>query len=122
MRIKKTEHEEQATVIAWAKWNQHKYPELESLFAVPNQGKRGWYAQRKFKSEGMKAGIPDLCLPCKRGEYGALWIEMKTLDGKVTLPQQRFMKLLMRQGHLAVIAFSSEQAIKVLIDYLEMPV
>lgn len=118
--LPKSEHEEQAAVIEWAAWNKSKYPELELLFAIPNGGHRHKGVAIKLKKEGAKAGVPDLCLPISRANYHSLWLEMKTLKGKTTLPQQRFLKLLNRYGHLAVVCFSAEEAIGFIKQYLEL--
>ena len=40
MQIKKSESQEQQTVMAWAEIMQRRYPELQMLFHVPNEGKR----------------------------------------------------------------------------------
>ena len=89
MRIqKKCEHTEQVAVINWAKLNEGKYPQLRNLFAIPNGGHRHIGTAKKLKAEGVKAGVPDLCLGCQGGEsvvpclgrvkrYGAMFIEMK---------------------------------------------
>jgi hypothetical protein len=66
----------------------------------------------------MKAGVPDLCLPVPRGQFGSLYIELKTLKGKTTLPQKEYLKLLNRFGNLAVVCFSSSDAINIITQYL----
>lgn len=118
--LPRTEHQEQAAVIEWANWNKRKYPELELLFAIPNGGHRHISSAIKLKREGVKAGVPDLCLAVPRGASGCLWIEMKTLKGKTTLPQQRFLKLLNQHGHLAVVCFTADEAIAFIKQYLEL--
>ena len=46
----------------------------------PNEGKRGWNAQRKMKTHGTVAGWPDLELLYKGKMY---FIELKTTKGRV---------------------------------------
>ena len=77
LKIVKTEHQEQCAVIQWARLNQIKYPELETLHAIPNGGLRNLTVARKLKAEGTVSGIPDLHLPIARAVYHSLYIEMK---------------------------------------------
>jgi hypothetical protein len=72
-----SEHQEQAALIRWAAMSEHQHPELRLLFAIPNGGARSKAAAGKLKAEGVRPGIPDLCLPVPRGGYSALYIELK---------------------------------------------
>lgn len=58
-----SESEEQICLFRWAQWACGKYPELKLLFHVPNEGKRSAYTGARMRSEGLRAGVPDLCLP-----------------------------------------------------------
>ena len=51
------------SVMDWARWNQNVHPELELLYHCPNGGSRNKAEAVKLKQMGVKAGIPDLCLP-----------------------------------------------------------
>lgn len=53
------------------------YKDLGKTFAIPNGGKRNVIVAQKMKAEGVRAGIPDLCLPVMRGGYGGMYIELK---------------------------------------------
>ena len=64
----RTEHQEQAALMGWVKKNEHKWGgALRVLYAIPNQGARNpnGDGQRK-RREGMRAGVPDVCLPVAR--------------------------------------------------------
>jgi len=74
---------EQQKVVHWAHKNEDKWPELRLLHAIPNAGKRDQAVGAKLKSQGMKAGVPDLHLPIARGKFHGLWIELKTPAGLV---------------------------------------
>jgi hypothetical protein len=72
-----SESQHQRALIEWARRSRATYPELRMLFAIPNGGKRNPVTAAVLKAEGVLAGVPDLCLPVKRGPYGGLWIELK---------------------------------------------
>ena len=113
-----TEHDEQAAVITWAAFNEGRYPELQLLYAIPNAGKRSIGAARYMQAEGMKSGIPDLCLCCARHGYHGLYIEMKVRGGKLTDNQKRYITLLQEQDYLAIVAWGADEAIKIIEEYL----
>lgn len=60
------------------------HPELQLLYHVPNEGKRTWRTGARLKSEGLKPGVPDLCLPVARGKYHGLYVELKRRDQRAT--------------------------------------
>lgn len=58
-----TEAQEQMTLFSWAAMQSGKYPELNLLYHVPNGGSRHKAEAGRLRAEGVKAGVPDLCLP-----------------------------------------------------------
>ena len=62
-----SEHQEQAALFRWAWFAQVKHPALALLYAIPNGGHRHKAVAARMKAEGVKAGVPDLCLPVARG-------------------------------------------------------
>lgn len=70
-----TEHQHQC---AFIQWFEAQYPNV-LIFAIPNGGQRHIGTARKLKAEGVRAGIPDLCVPKWK-----LWIEMKKIKGKLS--------------------------------------
>ena len=79
---RRSEDTEQMSVMDWARWNQNAHPELELLHHCPNGGSRNKAEAVKLKQMGVKAGIPDLCLPVPMGVYSGLYIEMKYDTGR----------------------------------------
>lgn len=69
---------------------------------------------------GVKAGIPDLCLPVPRGEYSGLYIEMKFEKGRLEESQKKMLRLLTKQGHFCAVCYGAEEAIYVLKQYLSL--
>lgn len=116
------EHEEQATVIAWAGLLSNQHPELDMLFAVPNGARlsKGGYGWRKLEAEGAKKGVPDLLLLVARKGYHGLAIELKYKTNKPTSEQAAWLDRLTEQGYLAVAAWGADEAIEILSEYLEI--
>lgn len=114
-----TEHEHQVTLFSWAALEQHRFPELEFMFAVPNGGKRDPRVAAKLKLEGVRRGVPDVWLPVPRGGYHGLVFEMKSGDNKETAEQKKYLRFLSQQGYLTATCYTWEDA-KVLVEnYLE---
>ena len=87
-----TEAQEQMTLFSWAAMQSGKYPELNLLYHVPNGGSRHKAEAGRLRAEGVKAGVPDLCLPVARGQYHGLYIELKRQRGGWTLFRRRATK------------------------------
>jgi len=133
-----TEHDEQAAVIEWARYHENQYPDLALLHAIPNgawfAGK--WGTAKKMLAEGLKKGVPDLCLPVVRAYppaskeiirflpelpiliHHGLYIEMKTAKGRVRPEQQWWLDRLTEQGYKAVVCRGADEAIAVIKEYL----
>lgn len=115
---KQAEHQEQAAVVAWAKLREERYPALRLLFAVPNAGRRSYAAAAAMKSEGLRAGVPDMLLPVPCGGYSGLAIEMKVKGGRVSDEQQWWLEQLDGYGWLAAVCWSAGEAIELLQKYV----
>ena len=88
-----TEDQEQIALINWARMQEKKYPELRLLFHIPNGGSRGKAEAGRFRAMGVRAGVPDLCLPVPRGGKHGLFVEMKrTKGGGVKIERSRTLK------------------------------
>jgi len=112
------EHQEQKALITWAKFESGRIPELALLFAIPNGGHRNKATAGKLKAEGVKAGVPDLCLPVACGKYHGLFIELKAPKGRVTDDQREWLAALDKQNYGAVVCFGWEHAKTVIETYL----
>lgn len=116
-----TEHGEQVAVIEWSLTKANAYPELVLLYAIPNGGQRAKGVAGKLKAEGVKAGVPDLCLPVARGEYHALYVEMKTKIGRVADKQADWHLALVQQGNRVEVCYGAAAAVRVLEQYIGIP-
>jgi len=114
------ESEEQQLVITWAKWQEKAHPELRWLHAIPNGEWRNIVTARRLIGEGVKKGVPDLCLPVPRGLYHGLYIEMKRLKGSRESDEQKeWLEYLNSAGYLAITCKGADIAINAILDYLK---
>lgn len=114
-----TEEEEQETLFMWAESKTGKFPELELLYHITNEGKRNPITGARLRAQGLKKGFPDICLPVARGGKHALYIEMKrTEGGKVGAEQEKWLRALAAEGNAAYVCFGWIEAAEVIEDYL----
>lgn len=116
---KRSEATEQERLISWAQWQYNKYPELKLLYHVPNGGSRNTLEAANLKRQGVKAGVPDLCLPVARQNFHGLYIEMKWGKNKVTENQSQWLDDLREQGYNAIVCYGADEAIRAIEDYLD---
>jgi hypothetical protein len=115
-----SEASEQMTVIKWADLAANMVPELRLLFHIPNGGAREEREAAKLKAAGVRAGVPDLCLPVARGGRHGLYIELKTKTGRVAPEQAAWLQALDAQGYAVFICYGAGEAIAALARYLGM--
>ena len=115
-----TESQEQETLFRWAELQKGKYPELKLMHHIPNGGKRGKAEAGRFKAEGVKAGVPDICLPVARGGYHGMYIELKrTGRSDVSDAQMEWMAALVDQGYRVKVCKGWEAAAEAVLAYLK---
>lgn len=104
----------QASVVLWARARFEEDPNhfhdldllhcsLSGVPMTPAQAKRA-------KAQGMRPGIPDLCLPVPVGPYHGLYIEMKTEDGRLSEDQKDVTERLALNGYKVVVAYNPCEA------------
>ncbi len=117
----KNELTEQQAVMEWAELQKGKYPELNLLYHIANEGKRSVVNGANLKRAGLKKGVPDLCLPCAKGGYHALYIEMKKdRKSRVSAEQKEWIAKLKAAGNAAEVCYSFEEATDTLKTYLNL--
>lgn len=116
------EHIEQVHLFTWANSMSAQYPVLELLYAIPNGGHRHISVAKKMKAEGVKRGVPDVCLPVPNEALNShgLYIEMKDVNGRLSEHQQEWGRRLRQMGYWVVVCYSAEEAIALLEDYVGM--
>ena len=115
-----TEAQEQTTLFQWAAIMAGKWPELRLCHAIPNGGSRNPIEARHLKEQGVKAGIPDIFLPCARGGFHGLYIEMKRRKGgRVSIEQKKTIIALREQGYRVEVCEGWEKAREVIKEYMD---
>lgn len=112
---------EQETLMQWTAYAMGAYPELKLLYHVPNGGKRNAAEAAHLKRQGVKAGVPDLCLPVPRGKYHGLYIELKAKNNQPTETQIDWLKALAAQGFKTAVCWGFEAARSVIESYMRLP-
>ena len=110
---------EQAALISWARIQAKEIPELVRLYAVPNGGSRHMLEAVNLKRQGVKPGVPDLCLPVPRHGRHGLYIEMKRVKGGTTSKEQKdWIAYLNDAGYVAVVCKGFDEARLAILEYL----
>lgn len=93
------------------------YPDC-IIAAIPNGGDRSASERVRLHSEGVLAGMPDLCVLEPKNGFHGLFIEMKTKAGVVSGKQSSVGLQLNAKGYLCLVSRSAPDAIKIIEDYL----
>jgi hypothetical protein len=118
-----TEHDEQRMLVIWSEMRVKSIPALKLLYAVPNGGFRNKATAGKMRAEGLRPGVPDLCLPVARGTSHGLYIELKrTKGGRVSPDQREWIEALRAEGYSVVIPKGWRAAATDILVYLGEPV
>jgi len=116
-----TEQEEQIALFRWAQAYSMIEPALELLHHIPNGGSRNKLEAANLKREGVKAGVPDICLPVARRGYHGLYIELKrTAGSRVQDTQKQWLHALNDQEYFAALCRGHDEAISLIVWYLGM--
>lgn len=110
--MRRTEKQEQEDLFRWASYR----PDLKLMYHVTNEGRRSIQHAMSLKRQGMKPGVPDICLPVSRGRYHALYIELKAKGGRLSPEQREWQRDLLAEGNCATVCYGFEQA-KQTIDW-----
>lgn len=117
----------QISVVEWAKWHEHIYPDLKNLYA---NNAESLISEKEFprikqvlaikKKMGQKKGLPDLCLAVASRGYHGCYIEIKTSSGKFSAEQIEWAKRLHMQGYFIKCGRSFEEIISIFKYYLKL--
>lgn len=131
-----TEHQEQVALLKALADQTKAHPCLELLYAIPNGGKLPFTRTAGGKivskqrillvAEGMRPGVPDLCLPVARqktngsGWFHGLYIEMKRADHsrKATKEQKWWIERLSAGDYKCVVCFGAAEAFDQIMRYI----
>lgn len=115
MKNKLSEAQEQSVYFDWAAY----IPELKWAYAIPNGGKRDKIEAAHLKRQGVKAGVSDIFIPCPKGRYHGLYIEMKVKPNKPTQKQKDFLTDMAGSGYATAVCYGADEAIRVTQKYLK---
>jgi hypothetical protein len=125
MKLFKSEHDMQVALFEWARGTKKRpgmciqYPELELMYAIPNARKTTVSGLIYMSKEGLRAGVPDICLPVPRGGYGALYIELKMPGNKPRPNQKWWLDALQEAGNKALCTDDIRVAQDCIIRYIK---
>lgn len=117
---KASESEEQQALFQWADIVSARFPELKLMYHVPNGGQRSRATAGRLKAEGVKSGVPDVCLPVARGGYHGLYLELKVKPNKPTENQIIWIDALNAQGYKAVVCYGWRECAEQIENYLKL--
>jgi hypothetical protein len=108
------EDDEQIIVATWLTKNNVLF------YHIPNGGRRNWLEGLKFKRMGVKAGVPDICIPVAASGYHGAYGELKRrVGGKVSEAQELWLAALKRNGYYTFVANGADEFIKHVQNYLQ---
>lgn len=116
------EDDEQTRFFNWLKLRHPFY--WARTHATPNGGRRDAREGARLKLQGVKPGIPDICVAYPRAPFHGLWIELKRpkVFGKpnpvMTAAQKLKLEQLNDDGYLAVVCFGFDEAVEVFENYI----
>lgn len=114
-----SESAEQQHLFQWARMMSGAHPELALMYKITNEGRRNRANGARMVAEGMKKGVPDICLPVARAGHHGLYIELKReRNSRVTKEQLEWIEALMDQGYAAAVCRGCDEAIRLITDYL----
>jgi len=103
---------ESAEQIAFLQWWHAQFPRVR-IFHVPNGGHRAISVAKKMKAEGVRPGVPDLCVPEWR-----LWVEMKRRKGgRLSDDQKDWIAYLEGIGDTVLVGHGAEDAIRKVLEW-----
>ena len=89
------------------------------IFHIANGGSRNTIEAVNLKRQGVRSGVPDLCMPLARKGYHGLYIELKVGKNKPSANQLKWIETLNINGYKAVVCYGFDETIKTIEDYLK---
>jgi len=119
-RLPVSEHSDQCALFNWLAYIANQRPEARLAFHVPNGGARDAVTGAQLRAAGVKAGVPDVCLPVARHGWHGLFIELKVKQRAPRPNQVSWLDALTEQGYLAVLCDGWLDAKDVIAEYLSL--
>ena len=111
----KPEEQEQVWLLEWAFY----HPDIRPyLIYIENEGKCSWARGKIAKRMGKKKGVSDLFLAKASDKYHGFWLELKSMSGKPTSDQLKWIKLMESVDYKAGVYYGWVEAAKAICLYL----
>lgn len=99
---------------------------VKRTFAIPNGGGRSKREAGRLKAEGVRKGVSDIfvSIPLHERYAGSagLYIEMKSMVGRVSPEQQAWIDDSRALGYSAVVCYSADEAFSAWKGYVDLEV
>lgn len=83
-------------------------------------GIKASYGQRRFmKSQGMRAGHPDLTIEFKTRQHEILFLELKTVKGVLSKEQENWINKKVKEGFAVSVAYGYYDSIYKIVKYMK---
>lgn len=116
---KASEDAEQIALMDWMQWARWRgRPLSDFAWHTPNGGSRDVREAQKLQRMGVKRGVPDVTLAIPAGGFHGLFIELKSIGGRLTQAQIDCHQLLREQGYKVEVAFGWSEAVREIERYL----
>jgi VRR-NUC domain len=120
------ERHEQEAYFSWLRYLRHKGDKVsEYAYAIPNGAYRGFNRKAAaiqtdyLKKQGMKNGVPDVCLAIPVAPYHGLYIELKRIGAPApSTAQLGWHERLRKMGYWVGLCYGFEQAQHTTLWYL----
>jgi hypothetical protein len=86
---------------------------------VANERKASFQAGKRLKLKGVKSGVPDCLIFTQRNGFKGLAIELKIKPNRPTETQKQWLLELSLLGWLCKVAYSFDEAQKIIDEYLK---
>ncbi len=89
-------------------------------FHCPNGGTRNKKEAANLKRQGVKSGVPDVCILEPNHRFNGLFIELKVGSNKPSDNQNKWLIQLRAKGYLAAVCYSFDECKDVINEYLKI--
>lgn len=123
-------YKREGVALAWLNQCDDKVDCLRWLHAIKNAGHGDVVRGARSKAEGVKAGVPDIFLPCsryyQRGQFHGLYVELKRLKsargaaGVTSKVQNEWHQYLTGAGYQVEVCYGWIEARDAILRYLRL--
>lgn len=114
-----SEADEQSAFFRWLAFAANGDKRLALFYHIPNGGSRNKAEAARLKAQGVRAGVPDLCLPVPCGGYHGLYIELKVGKNAPSKQQKQWLAALRDQGYYTAVCYGWNAARAATCAYLK---